>query len=57
MDPLTGAVCNPPEIWKMTDEMLIAQAQWLPQYSSQIAEIIGYKENDEVLHRDNLVIV
>lgn len=36
MDPLTGAVCNPPEIWQMTDEMLIAQAQWLPQYSAAI---------------------
>ncbi|MEN6644063.1 MAG: alpha-glucosidase/alpha-galactosidase [Armatimonadia bacterium] len=38
MDPLTGAVCNPPEIWQMVDEMLVAQAQWLPQYSSAIAE-------------------
>lgn len=35
-DPLTGAVCNPEEIWQMTDEMLVAQAQWLPQYQSQI---------------------
>jgi alpha-galactosidase len=24
MDPLTGAVCNPPEVWQMIDEMLIA---------------------------------
>lgn len=31
-DPLTAAVCNPPEIWQMADEMLVAQAQWLPQY-------------------------
>jgi alpha-galactosidase len=31
-DPLVGAVCNPEEVWQMTDEMLIAQAQWLPQY-------------------------
>ncbi|MCX7049322.1 MAG: alpha-glucosidase/alpha-galactosidase [Candidatus Sumerlaeota bacterium] len=31
-DPLTAAVCNPPEIWQMVDEMLVAQAQWLPQY-------------------------
>ncbi len=36
MDPLTGAVCNPPEIWQMTDEMLVAQARWLPQYSGEI---------------------
>ena len=32
LDPLTGAVCNPPEVWKMTDEMLKAQSKWLPQY-------------------------
>ena len=32
MDPLVGAVCSPPEIWQMVDEMLVAQAQWLPQY-------------------------
>lgn len=36
MDPLVGAVCNPPEIWQMVDEMLVAQAQWLPQYAEQI---------------------
>ena len=38
MDPLTGAVCNPPEVWQMVDEMLIAQAEWLPQYKEAIAE-------------------
>lgn len=32
-DPLVGAVCNPAEVWQMTDEMLAAQAQWLPQYA------------------------
>jgi alpha-galactosidase len=36
MDPLTGAVCNPPEIWQMADEMLVAQAAWLPQYGAAI---------------------
>ncbi|MCC6699101.1 MAG: alpha-glucosidase/alpha-galactosidase [Candidatus Hydrogenedentes bacterium] len=35
-DPLTAAVCNPPEIWQMADEMLVAQAQWLPQYRREI---------------------
>jgi len=35
-DPLTAAVCNPPEIWQMTDEMLVAQARWLPQYKKEI---------------------
>ena len=31
-DPLTAAVCNPPEVWQMADEMLVAQSKWLPQY-------------------------
>ncbi len=38
MDPLVGAVCNPKEIWQMTDEMLVAQEKWLPQYSEAISE-------------------
>ena len=38
LDPLTGAVCNPPEVWQLVDEMLVAQEQWLPQYSADIAE-------------------
>lgn len=37
-DPLTGAVCNPEEVWQMTDEMLVAQAQWLPQYKAEIPQ-------------------
>lgn len=36
LDPLVGAVCNPPEIWQLTDEMLVAQEQWLPQYEDAI---------------------
>lgn len=36
MDPLVGAVCNPPEIWQMVDEMLVAQEKWLPQYGRAI---------------------
>jgi alpha-galactosidase len=35
-DPLVGAVCNPEEVWQMADEMLVAQAAWLPQYASKI---------------------
>ncbi len=31
-DPLVGAVCNPEEVWQMTDDMLVAQERWLPQY-------------------------
>ena len=38
MDPLTSAVCDPNEISQMVDEMLIAQAKWLPQYKKEIAE-------------------
>lgn len=37
-DPLTGAVCNPEEIWQLADEMLVAQAQWLPQYEAEAIE-------------------
>ncbi len=33
-DPLVGAVCNPEEVWQMTDELLVAQAQWLPNYAT-----------------------
>jgi alpha-galactosidase len=36
LDPLTGAVCDPPEVWAMADEMLKAQARWLPQYADYI---------------------
>ena len=35
-DPLVGAVCNPEEIWQMTDDMLVAQARWLPQFAAAI---------------------
>jgi alpha-galactosidase len=31
-DPLTAAVCDPEEVWQMVDEMLVAQAAWLPQF-------------------------
>ena len=36
-DPLVGAVCNPDEVWQMVDEMLVAQAEWLPQYAHEVA--------------------
>ncbi len=35
-DPLVGAVCNPEEVWQMTDEMVVAQAEWLPQYAKEV---------------------
>jgi len=36
MDPLTGAILNPVEVWQLTDEMLIEEAKWLPQYAKEI---------------------
>ena len=38
LDPLVGAVCNPPEIWQLVDEMLVAEEMWLPQYKNAIEE-------------------
>lgn len=35
-DPLVGAVCSTDEVWHLVDEMLVAQAQWLPQYAHAI---------------------
>jgi alpha-galactosidase len=35
-DPLVAAVCDPVEVWQMTDEMLVAEARWLPQYARAI---------------------
>jgi len=35
-DPLVGAVCTPEEVWQMVDEMVVAQAAWLPQYAHAI---------------------
>jgi alpha-galactosidase len=32
LDPLTAAVCTLPQIRSMVDEMLVAQAHWLPQF-------------------------
>lgn len=49
MDPLVGAVCNPKEIWQLVDEMLVAQEQWLPQYTKAITKA---KEN---LSSDHLI--
>ena len=35
-DPLVGAICTPDEVWQMVDEMVVAQAEWLPQYAHAI---------------------
>ncbi|MCR4622628.1 MAG: alpha-glucosidase/alpha-galactosidase [Clostridiales bacterium] len=36
MDPLTGAACEPDAIYQMVDELLIEEAEWLPQYALEI---------------------
>ncbi len=36
LDPLVGAVCDPEEVWQMTDHLLVAQAPWLPQYAAEV---------------------
>ncbi len=35
-DPLVGAICSPDEVWQMVDEMVVAQATWLPQFAGEI---------------------
>ncbi len=45
MDPLTGAVLNPHEIWQMTDDMLVAEKDWLPQYDETVKSIEANMEN------------
>jgi len=37
MDPLVGAVCDTHEVRQMTDEYLVAQTKWLPQYKKSVA--------------------
>lgn len=49
MDPLTGAVCNPPEISQMVDEMLIAGEEWLPQYREAIAAAKAYFAKGDII--------
>ncbi len=50
-DPLVGAVCNPEEVWQMTDEMLVAQAQWLPNYAAAIPQAKSRLEQAECTGR------
>ncbi|WP_404406324.1 alpha-glucosidase/alpha-galactosidase [Pelagibacterium halotolerans] len=35
-DPLVGAICTPDEVWAMVDELIVAQAEWLPQYADAV---------------------
>lgn len=47
-DPLVSAICTPDEVWQMVDEMLVAQAQWLPQYAKSIPAAIKRLKNASV---------
>lgn len=51
-DPLVGAICSPDEVWQMVDEMLVAQARWLPQYAHAIDGAKERLANQTVVTRD-----
>ena len=51
-DPLVGAICTPEEVWQMVDEMLVAQAEWLPQYSGAIDDAAKRLSRKTVKTRD-----
>jgi alpha-galactosidase len=51
-DPLVGAIATPDEVWQMVDEMLVAQAQWLPQYAHAIPAAAERMKNPKVKTRD-----
>jgi alpha-galactosidase len=45
LDPLNAAVLDPRQIWQMTDELLVAEEKWLPQYKKE--EFTSAKERLE----------
>jgi alpha-galactosidase len=47
-DPLVGAICTPDEVWQMVDEMLVAEAQWLPQYAQAIPAAADRMRNPRI---------
>jgi alpha-galactosidase len=51
-DPLVGAICTPDEVWQMVDEMVVAQARWLPQYADAIPAAKARLERATVKTRD-----
>lgn len=51
-DPLVGAICTPDEVWQMVDEMLVAQAEWLPQYAHAIPAARERLANPKVSTRE-----
>jgi alpha-galactosidase len=53
MDPLTAAVLDTYEIVQMTDDLLIALENWLPQYTKAIGEAKERRMNEERLPLKN----
>lgn len=51
-DPLVGAICTPEEVWQMVDELLVAQAKWLPQYADAIPAAMERLKSPRVATRD-----
>ncbi|WP_417307862.1 alpha-glucosidase/alpha-galactosidase [Devosia sp.] len=51
-DPLVGAICTPDEVWQLVDEMVVAQADWLPQYADAVPGAKARLENATVKTRD-----
>lgn len=51
MDPLTGSVCTPDEIFQMIDEMLVANEELLPQYQEEIAKAKARLQDKKVPYR------
>ncbi len=51
-DPLVGAICTPEEVWQLVDEMLVAQAQWLPQYAEAIPAAKERMKNPKIKTKD-----
>lgn len=49
LDPLVGAVCNPPEVWQLVDELLVAQKEWLPQYTEAIVGAVERLKSDDLI--------
>lgn len=49
IDPLTAAVCSTPEISQMTDEMLVALAPWMPQYTEAVPLAKKRLQSEETL--------
>jgi len=42
-EPLVGAICSPDEVWQMVDEMVVAQAKWLPQFAERGITVNPFK--------------